>query len=397
MKVLLVHNFYGSSAPSGENQVFEAENAMLLKYGHKVGSFTRHSDYLIRSKFIGAIRGASSAIWNPFVNSSLSSKINEFKPDIIHVHNTFPSISPGIFHAIDNKIPVVLTLHNYRLFCPAAIPFRQGRVCTDCLNRRSVIPSIKHGCYRDSRIATLPVAASVAAHRALGTWNDKVDAFIVLSEFQRELMVSGGLNESKIYVKPNFCPGPDGGTVVPVQERSPQVVFVGRLSKEKGVHTLVHAWHLWGADAPLLRIIGDGPLSVELRRMSNGLPIEFLGQVSSDIVKHEIASSRLLILPSETFETFGLVIIEAFAVGTPVVVSNIGPLSSIVDNGINGAFFNVSDSVSLLSAIKNLIHKPSLLDEMSRSAHQTYKDLYSEDANYNKLMMIYNDVINRIC
>lgn len=192
MRVLLVHNFYRSSAPSGENQVFEMERALLERRGHQVDDFTRHSDEIVRQGARGAIKGAASTPWNPSSARKLRKRITSFNPDVVHAHNTFPLLSPAVFPAAKG-IARVLTLHNYRLFCAAAIPMREGRVCTDCLDRRSVFPALHHRCYRGSRVATVPLAASIALHRSRGTWATDVEAFIALSEFQRQRVVDAGL------------------------------------------------------------------------------------------------------------------------------------------------------------------------------------------------------------
>ena len=217
MKVLLVHNFYGSAAPSGENEVFEAEKALLQARGHEVETFTRHSDEIRNKGLPGTVQAALATPWNPFMSRALKQLVERVMPDVVHAHNTFPLLSPGIFHAIGKRAARVLTLHNYRLFCPAAIPLRNGRVCTDCLTACSSLPALWHGCYRGSRLATAPLAFSVALHRMLGTWAHQVDAFITLSDFQRELMVNVGLPADKTHVKPNFYSG--SPAVIPWQER----------------------------------------------------------------------------------------------------------------------------------------------------------------------------------
>ena len=239
MKILLVHNYYGSAAPSGENQVFEAERALLRQRGHRVREFVRHSDEIRGQGVWGAVKGACAVPWNPCSVVAIRRAVDAFQPDIVHVHNTFPLISPGIFPAIGHRAARVLTLHNYRLFCPAAIPLRDGRVCTDCLAARSSWPALRHGCYRHSRLATLPLAFSVALHRTLNTWTQQVDAFIALSDFQRQLMTQSGLPAARVYVKPNFYPGHP--QPVPWPDRQDYAVFAGRLTAEKGVETLIRA------------------------------------------------------------------------------------------------------------------------------------------------------------
>lgn len=391
MKILLVHNFYGSSAPSGENTVYAAEKSLLEAAGHEVTEYTRHSDDIRGQGAWGAVKGALATPWNPWAARAIIETVERFRPDVVHVHNTFPLISPAVFHAIGKRAARVLTLHNYRLFCPAAIPLRGGKVCTDCLDRRSVMPSIQHGCYRNSRLATLPLAVGVALHRRLGTWTRQVDAFVALSEFQRQRMVEAGLPARNVFVKPNFYPG--NPIVVPWIERSPVVVFAGRLTAEKGVVSLVKAWALWGQQAPELRILGDGELRTELERQAQGLPIRFLGQVPSQQAQQEIARATLLVLPSECFEGFPMVVREAFAFGTPVAVSNLGPLPSIVQAGVSGVVFEPGNPASLRQALQDAWQASGALEQLGRGARQAFETNYTEESNYSTLMRVYEQAM----
>jgi glycosyltransferase involved in cell wall biosynthesis len=395
VKVLLVHNFYGSAAPSGENQVFGVERALLQARGNEVAEFTRHSDDIRALGAWGAVQGALATPLNPWMTRAVKRAVARLRPDVVHVHNTFPLISPGIFNAIGQGAARVLTLHNYRLFCPAAIPMQAGEVCTDCLDRRTVLPALRYGCYRGSRLATLPLATSVSLHRRLGTWRKHVDAFIALTDFQRERMIEAGLPADLVHVKPNFYPG--DAAVVPWSNRKPGVVFAGRLTAEKGVLALVRAWLAWGASAPELRIVGDGDLRSELERLASAapsVPIRFLGQLSGPAAQKEIASSRLVVLPSECFETFGLVIVEAFASGTPAAVSRLGPLPSIVREGENGVVFEPGDPQSLLKTVRKAWEAPGELERLAAGARQSFETLYTEDANYRKLMTIYEHAMD---
>lgn len=391
VKVLLVHNYYGSEAPSGENNVVEAERALLEKNGHAVTVYSRSSDQIRKNGIRGAIRGGVSTPWNPIAAAEVGKLVRQTKPHVVHVHNTFPLISPSIFHSIGQHAARVLTLHNYRLLCPAAIPMRSGKVCTDCIDRRSILPSLRYGCYRGSRAATLPLAANVLLHRLAGTWRNQVDAFIALSEFQKELMARGGLPISKVHVKPNFYAG--NPKVAPLLERPNHVVFVGRLGEEKGVRTLISAWRQWGDAAPLLRMIGDGPLRDELIESAKGLRVEIVGQISAEKAQEQIACARMLILPSEWFEGFPMVVREAFAFGTPVAASNIGPLPSIVQHGVNGVVFEASNPSALVSVVKNALENESSLALMAHGARNAFEELYNEKANYYTLMQIYEDAM----
>ncbi|MCX6545005.1 MAG: glycosyltransferase family 4 protein [Acidobacteria bacterium] len=392
MKVLLVHNLYGSSAPSGENQVFEAEKALLQGRGHEVETFTRESDEIRDQGGWGAVKGALATPWNPWMTHAVRLAVERFKPDVVHVHNTFPLISPGIFHAIGHRAARVLTLHNYRLFCAAGIPMRAGRVCTDCLDVHTPWPALRHGCYRGSRVATLPLAFSVGLHRVTGTWAKHVDGFIALSEFQRQRMADSGLPLEKVHVKPNFYPGMP--RVQPWHERAPHVVFVGRLKAEKGVAGLLRAWAAWGPDPPELRVVGDGELRPELERMAEGLPVRFLGQVPAAEAQAQIAAARLLVLPSECFEGFPMVVREAFAFGTPAAVSNLGPLPGIVRTGESGVVFEPANPESLLSAVRTAWQTPGLLERLGHGARAEFEAKYTEEANYSTLMEIYRRAID---
>lgn len=394
MKVLLAHNFYGSTTPSGENQVFEAERELLLSRGHEVEIFTRHSDEIRSQGAWGAVSGALATPWNPWMARAIRQTVHRFKPDVVHTHNTFPLISPAIFHAIGNRAARVLTLHNYRLFCPAGIPMRDGQVCTECLDRHSVWPGVRHGCYRNSRLATLPLAANIALHRRLGTWTNHVDAFVALTEFQRQRMIAAGLPAERVHVKPNFYPG--APVVVPWVERRPCAVFAGRLTAEKGVEALVRAWLLWGAAAPELRIVGDGGLRGELEQLATTypqVPIRFLGQLTGEAAQAEIARARLLVLPSEWFEGFPMVVREAFAFGTPAAVSDIGPLPSIVQHGGSGVVFAPANPQSLLAEVRTAWDTPGLLERLGQGARAEFEAKYTEEANYQTLMAIYQQAM----
>lgn len=388
-----MHNFYASATPSGENEVLVAEKKMLELRGHEVFLFKRSSDDIIKNGRFGKIRGAFSTPWNPWMALAIRKQTDFLKPNVVHVHNTFPLISPAIFSAIGNRAARVLTLHNYRLLCPAAIPMRAGRVCTECIDTHSILPSIRSGCYRNSRIATLPLAASVALHRSIGTWQKEVDAFVALSEFQRNLMAHGGLPLEKIHIKPNFYPGIP--STVPWSARQPYIVFAGRLGLEKGVLSLLKAWQKWGGDAPELRLVGDGELRGQLEKMAQGLPVKFIGQVSGGEAQRQIANAKFHILPSECFEGFPMVVREAFAFGTPTAVSNIGPLPSIVQDNVNGLLFEAANPDSLLNTVRSAWMQDGLLERLGSRARQEFLSKYTEDANYKQLISIYEAALER--
>lgn len=367
-----------------------AERSLLQSNGHEVNVFARHSDSIRDRGLRGAVHGGLTTAWNPATIGGIRSAIAATNPDIVHVHNTFPLISNSVFSGARAR-PRVLTLHNYRLYCAAGIPIRDGNVCTICLDRKNPLPGLRYGCYRDSILATVPLAAGIALHRAINTWSRHVDAFIALSGFQRALMVEAGLPEDRVHVKPNFCQP----TFQPKawEERHPQVLFVGRLSDEKGIQTLVRAWRRWGSEAPELLIIGSGPLSRRLGEMAVGANVRLTGQLSREETLAAIAETRLLVLPSEAYETFGLTVCEAMAAGTPVAVSAIGPLPGLVQGGRAGLVFRAADSPSLLSTIRTAWGDPARLKELGWAGRRRYEKNYSPEANYSRLLEIYRAAI----
>ncbi len=392
MKILLAHNFYGLEAPSGENTVYEAERDLLRARGHQVIEFTRKSDDIRGRGAAGVLQGALATPWNPFSARALRRRILRERPDVVHAHNTFPLISPSIFSAAHGLgVPTVLTLHNYRTFCAAGIPLRDNLPCTQCLDRRSVLPALRYGCYRGSRLATLPLAAMIALHRGLGTWRRHVDAFIALTSFQRDKLVAAGLPAERVHLKPHFYPAPP--VPLPWPAREGKVVYVGRLGPEKGLNSLVEAWRLWGAAAPPLEMIGDGPERAALERSiaaaGLGGKIALLGQISFAATQERLARARLLVLPSLCYEGFPMAIREAFALGVPVAGSRLGSIPCIVEDGRTGVLFPPGDARDLLRAARTLWGDSAALARMGLAARAEFEDKYSAERNYASLMAIY--------
>lgn len=392
MKILLIHNYYGSQSPSGENAVFNSEMQLLREHGHQIIEYTRHSDEIRKKKWLGTLKGAVSVPWNPFSLQHIRRVIKQEKPDVMHVHNTFPLLSPSIFYAADGtKTATVLTLHNYRLFCASAILMRDNKSCTLCLDGASVKMAIKHGCYRDSRLATLPLALSIALHRKIKTWQKQVDAFITLTEFQRKMMINAGLPFAAIYVKSHFYPVPP----VPISMdcRENKVIFIGRLSSEKGVRILLDAWHFWGQDAPDLEIIGSGPEEEQLKQqlIASGLnhKIRFLGQLSFQQTQYQLQQAKILLLPSLCFEGFPMVIREAFALGVPVVASRLGAMICLIEEQKNGILFEPGNAGDLVCVLKKVWMNQKHLTKMGEAARFTFEIRYTAKANYDMLIDIY--------
>jgi len=395
MRLLLIHNYYGSDAPSGENVAFDAERKMLLGAGHEIQVYTRTSDEIRESGFLGLVRGGLATPWNFISARRVRSLVQNFNPHVVHVHNTFPLISPSIFPATKGAARV-LTLHNYRLMCPAGIPLRRGKTCTQCLDKRSVLPSIAYGCYRGSRFATTPVALNVAIQRIRRTWLRDVEAFIALTHFQRDQMVAAGLPADRVHVKGNCYPGEP--TPVEWEKRRPEIVFAGRLGEEKGVATLLKAWIRLDPSAGRLLVAGDGPLREQLKalvRKKGTAKIEFLGQVPPALAQELIRSCRLLVVPSTCLEGFPMVIREAFAFGTPLLVSDRGSLPELVSSGA-GVVFRAGDELDLADKLSELITNDKVLVNMSRLGRATYERLYTERVNYEALMRIYGEALRRV-
>ncbi len=383
MKVLLLHTYY--QQPGGEDQVFAAEVALLQRKEHEVIPFVLHNRDLTSMPLW---RQVMVTLWNSQVYQSLQKLIREAKPDVVHLHNTFPLASPAVIRAAKAEgVPVIMTLHNYRLLCPAATFFRNGRVCEDCLAKFVPWPGVIHGCWR-GRAPTGVVAAMLTVHRLLRTW-EKVDLYIALTEFARQKFIAGGLPPHKIIVKPNFV-APDPGIGA---HSGNYALYVGRLSPEKGLETLLKAWERVGRKVPL-KLVGDGPLAEDVRQAARQMPgVEWLGRRDPEEVYNLIGEAALLVFPSEWYETFGRVIIEAFAKGTPAVASDIGAIAELVHHGRTGLLFRPGDPEDLAAKVEWLLSHPEELARMRREARREYEEQYTPERNYQMLMAVYDQAI----
>ena len=387
MKCLLVHNSYQQAG--GEDRVFEAEAALLESFGHDVVRFTMHNDQVNE---LGRMELARATIWNRSSYREIHAILRRERPEIFHAHNTFPLISPAVYHAARVEgVPVVQTLHNYRLVCPNALLFREEHVCEECLLARSPIPGVIHACYRNSRAATGVVAAMLTVHRALGTWTRLVDVFIALSEFSREKYIKGGLPAGKIVVKPNFI-HPDPGER---EAAGSYALFVGRLTLDKGVRALLAAWERVGNKIPL-KIVGDGPLAEEVREAAERLVgVEWLGSQPRESVLALMKHAVFLVIPSLWYEAFGVVIAEAYGVGLPVIASNLGSMSMLIRPGYTGLHFRPGDAADLAAQVEWAIAHPAEMEVMGTHARHEYETLYAADRNYDLLLQVYGLAIDR--
>lgn len=382
MRVLVLHNQYRYAG--GEDVVVARERDLLLRHGHDVRIYTVSND-VVQSTWDEIV-----AAWRtPYSRSArrrVAVEIEAFRPDLVHVHNFFPLLSPSIFDAcVASNLPVVQSLHNYRLLCLNASLRRDGHLCEDCIGKSLPWPGIVHGCYRGSRGASAAVAAMLVLHRFLRSWAEKVDVYIALTEFARAKFVQGGLPVQKVVVKPNFIyPDPGFG-----ESEGRYGLFVGRLVADKGVRTLLSAWEQL-AGTISLKVVGDGPLAREVVHATERTTgLEWLGQQSNERVLELMKHAEFVVLPSVYYECFPLVIVEAFAVGLPVIASNVGSLSSLIDHHRTGLHFNAGDPTDLAEKVKWLGGHPHARDAMRSEARREFERLYTGERNYQILMDIY--------
>ena len=382
MKVIVCHNFY--QRPGGEDQVFADETALLESHGHEVTRFTVHNDDI---EGAGRLAMVGRTVWNRSVHAELAAIVKRERAQVVHFHNTFPLMSPAAYYAARSQgAAVVQTLHNYRLFCPAGVLYRNGKVCEECLGKAVPWPAVARGCYRGSRPATAVAAGMLSIHRAMGSWNNGVDAYVALSEFARRKYVQGGLPADRVIVKPNFV-APDPGVG---RGDGNYVVFVGRLEAEKGVETLLHAWqtHMKGVR---LKILGHGPLAhVVQRAVAECEDIEWLGRLPQREVHEAIGRASLLVIPSQWYEGFPKTLLEAYAKGTPVAVSRIGSLEELVDNGRTGLHFEPGNADDLAAKVRLMLGDPLGLLCMRANVRHEFETKYSPEQNYQMLRGVYD-------
>jgi len=382
MRILLLHNRY--KCAGGEDGVVQAERALLARMGHAVELWQESNDAITGP--IAAGITAFQSVYSFRHAREMRRRIKRFRPDLVHIHNFFPRFSPSVHIACRRAgTPVVQTLHNFRLLCPAATLHAESVVCEGCLGRAIPWPAIVRGCYRGSRPASLAVANMLAIHRALGTWNRSVNQFITLSQFARKKFVAGGIAADKIAVKPNFVdPDPGLGT-----GNGGFALFVGRLVEEKGVHTLLAAWNQLRIPRRL-KIVGDGPLAALVAQAAAKNPqIEWLGRCDQAQVRRAMADAALLVFPSTWYEAFPLVIVEAFAAGLPIVASQLGAMEELIADGETGRLFPPGNPAGLANAVESAFAHPDQMRAMRLRARATYEQKYTAEVNSTHLMAIY--------
>ena len=384
-KVLIVHNYY--QIPGGEDTVAENEKKLLEGHGHEVVLYTRHNSELNSlsrgQKFLLPI----STIFNFQTYKEVKRIIKVENIDIVHVHNTLNLVSPSVYYAVFAcHVPVVQTVHNFRLLCPGATFFREGHVCEECLSK-GLICAVKHKCYRGSRVQTLACVISTWIHRLIGTY--KKLNYICLTEFNKEkLLQLKKIKNEKVFVKPNFVE--EAKEIVPYEKRKNQFIYVGRLEEIKGIDILLEAWKLLGNEAPELIMCGKGPLegwTKEYIEKNNLSKVRLLGFVQNTEVRKMIGESKALVLPTQVYEGFPMTIAESYAWGTPVIGSDLGNTGSLIENGISGYKFAPDSPGELADAVNRIMNSFIALDE-------NVVGKYSSESNYLKLREIYEACCN---
>lgn len=389
MRVLVAHNYY--QQPGGEDTVFAAETELLRRYGHEVVEYTERNER-IDSMNIGAV--ALKMIWSLSSKKKIIEILDRTKPDVAHFHNTFLLISPSAYYACkDRNVPVVQSLHNPRLLCPAGNFYRDGRVCEDCVGKTPPWPGVLHGCYRSSRTQTALVATMLTLHRMLKTWDRVIDAYIVFTEFYKKKFIEGGLPSEKITLKPHFV-DPDPGCRNGL--KGEYALYIGRLDGVKGINTLLKAWR-HNTNVPL-KIRGDGNLLTEVTNYINRnslKSVEIVRRLKRADLNELIKNARFLVWPSEGYyETFGLVAIESFACGVPVIASRAGALAENVTDGYTGLHFTPGDTEDLSAKVNWAWNHPEEMALMGRAARREYETNYSAEKNYRILLGIYEKAIS---
>jgi glycosyltransferase involved in cell wall biosynthesis len=380
LRVLVAHNAYQQRG--GEDAVVEAEVSLLRAHGHVVELYLRHNDEL---RDMGTLSAAKDTVWSSRTGADLVRLVAEFRPDVVHVHNTFALISPSVYAAVARaRVPVVQTLHNFRLLCLQAMFLRDGLVCEDCLGRfpwRGVL----HRCYRQSAPQSAVLAAMIGLHRAIGTYRRKVCRYIALSEFSRTKFIAGGLPGERIAVKSNFADEPvlDGGLL-----RS-GALFVGRLSPEKGTGVLARA--AARGQSAVIDVIGEGPERSSLEAVSS---LRLVGWQNREAVYARMREASFLVVPSVCYENFPLTVVEAFANGLPVIASRLGAMAELICDGATGLLFEAGNADDLAARMAWAQAHPMDMTRMGRAARQEYERKYTPARNYEALMGIYRDALS---
>ncbi|QCS49041.1 glycosyltransferase [Picosynechococcus sp. PCC 11901] len=390
MRILIVHNRYRIRA--GEDRVFEQESQLLRDADYDVRTWTVDNQDISEGSLWDKISLGLNTIWSRWAYHEALKIIQDFHPDIVHVHNFLPLLSPSIFYACRKAgVPVVQTIHNYRLGCPAATFFREGAICELCLEK-NLLQSLLYRCYRQSFIQTLTVAAMLQIHRWLGTWTRTVDAYIALTPFMRDKLIQMEIPAKKIYIKPNFID--DIPKIQHEAKFGEYYLFVGRLSPEKGIHILLEAYQKSNSSYPLV-IIGSGELQATVEAAVKANPkIRYLGQQPKEQVKEYMQRAIALIFPSIWYEGFPLTILEAYSQSLPVVCSDIGSVSYAIEDGVTGFTYPAGNEEALKQVLASIEANPENWLGLKNKVLDSLDDIYFSKKNVHYLLRIYQELID---
>ncbi|MEU6809320.1 glycosyltransferase [Streptomyces sp. NPDC046831] len=391
MHVLVVHNRYASAQPSGENKVVDQEVALLRGAGHRVEVFERRSDDIAARSLPGKAALPLLVPWNPAVRAELAARLRAGRPDVVHVHNVFPLLSPAVLAACaDTGVPAVATLHNYTQVCPPGTLQRDGRPCAECVGS-TPLPAVRHGCYRGSRLATVPLAVSLSVNRR--RWWSGVERFFCISAAQRDVLVRAGMPAERLAVKHNFVPDPG----VRRAGAGEHLLFLGRLAEVKGVRLLMAAWDGiaagGGVGVPLL-VAGAGPLEREVAAWAAGRDdVRYAGLYDAEQCRQAVARSVAVVAPSTWREAFGLVAVEAMAAGVPAVAAGHGAFVELVEDGVTGLLHRPGEPASLASCLRRITADPARNQEMGQAARRRYERDFSPAVGLERLVEGYRTAI----
>jgi glycosyltransferase involved in cell wall biosynthesis len=386
MRILQVHNKYRPGW-GGEETVVALEADLLRSHGHEVEQVFAWTKELDGASSLRLFTAGLGTVWSLRGYSLVKKAIERFSPDIIHAHNTFPLLSPSVFWAAGRaRVPVVHTLHNFRMTCAGSLLLRNDQPCENCVGFFAW-SGLRHRCFGSSLPRTAAVTAMNIVHGWLGTYRAKVHAYIVLTPFSKLVMTRAGLPEDRIFVKPNFIAAPNRLTSLRIR----RVVFTGRIVRSKGAHLLLEAWSRVAPRDHQLLMVGDGPDRAELeRRYAAHSDIVWHGHLPREKVLDLVAESRWLVLASLAYENFPMSVLEALSAGTPVIVPNHGAFSSMVSDGVEGLHFSAGDASSLATALQTALDSnEAAWTTWSANARARHLSEYMDRSNYAQLMSIY--------
>jgi glycosyltransferase involved in cell wall biosynthesis len=391
LRVLVVHSRYRSEQPSGENNVVDQEVSLLADAGHQVDVFERRSDDIAAMSPLGKAMVPLRVPWNPAVRNELAERLRADRPDVVHIHNTFPLLSPSVVAACgDAGVPAVATLHNYTMICAPGTLYRDGRLCADCVGS-TPLPAVRHGCYRGSSLATVPLAVSQIVNRR--RWWSGITRFFCISAAQRAILVSAGMPAQRLVVKHNFVPDPG------VRRSGPgaHILYLGRMAQGKGVPLLMAAWDeitaAGGLGLPLM-LAGAGPMQDEVARWAhNRDDVRYTGMLSQADCQEIIARSAAVVVPSAWLEPFGLVVVEAMAAGVPAVATAHGAFVELIDDGVTGLLHQPGDHESLAECLRRIVASPELNRKMGEAARCRYEQDFTPAVGLQRLVAGYTAAI----